>query len=78
MGLTGYELCYSTKPGSAAPVLTWRMTRDAYQNWRTQIIDMVRRGGDRESGRKGQCTCSDTACHQRNDNFQQGEPGRQP
>jgi len=46
--LTGYELCHLTKPGAAAPVLTWRMTREAYENQRTCIIDTVRRGGTRE------------------------------
>jgi hypothetical protein len=46
--LTGYELCHLTKPGTAAPVLTWRMTREAYENLRTHIIDTIRRGGARE------------------------------
>jgi hypothetical protein len=46
--LTGYELCHLTKPGVAAPVLTWRMTRATYENRRTHIIDIIRRGGARE------------------------------
>jgi hypothetical protein len=46
--LTGYELCYLTKPKSATPVLSWRMTRDGYQQWRTHVIDTVRRGSDLE------------------------------
>jgi len=46
--LTGYELCHLTKAGAAAPALTWRMTREAYESRRTLIIDIIRRGGARE------------------------------
>lgn len=42
--LTGYELVRATRPGADKPALTWRMTSETYESWRTRIIDTVRRG----------------------------------
>lgn len=44
--LTGYELVRATRPGASAPSWTWRMTAAAYSDWRTRVIDVVRRGDD--------------------------------
>jgi hypothetical protein len=50
--ITGYELCHLTKKGVAGiPVLSWRMTADAYEARREAIIDTVRRGSPLEMRR---------------------------
>lgn len=45
----GYELVRMTRPGSAHPAWTWRMTRDTFEARRAEVIDTVRRGDDQRT-----------------------------
>ena len=40
----GYELVHVTKSGVDRPVLTWRMSRDNEEAWRTRALTEARRG----------------------------------
>jgi hypothetical protein len=39
---SGYEVVRLTRPGAKAPALTWRYTREQYQNMRDEIIRLIR------------------------------------
>lgn len=41
-----YELVRLTRRGSDKPAYTWRLTKSAYKNTRSRVIDTVRRGSD--------------------------------
>ena len=45
--ITGYELVRQTRTGSDKPVLTWRMTKSNYENWREHIRKVVRSKGEK-------------------------------
>ena len=45
--ITGYELVRQTRAGSDRPVITWRMTKSNYENWRERIRKTVRSRGEK-------------------------------